>query len=134
MENGEPVQSEIKGLEPSLLTGGRKSRSRKNRTRRNKRGGDGCQASLDAPTFGGSKKNKKGGKTTLANQILCLLKPLSGNLLIDNKPLKSSEIKYWQSLCYLNFYQYLFHQKKRIQIKVRANAYQILWNLWVQLL
>ena len=39
------------------------------------------------------------GKTTLANQILCLLKPLSGNLLIDNKPLKSSEIKYWQSLC-----------------------------------
>ena len=62
MENGEPVQSEIKGLEPSLLTGGRKSRSRKNRTRRNKRGGDGCQASLDAPTFGGSKKSKKGGK------------------------------------------------------------------------
>ena len=39
------------------------------------------------------------GKTTTANQILCLLKPLSGNLLIDNKPLDKSEISSWQSLC-----------------------------------
>ena len=37
------------------------------------------------------------GKTTTANQILCLLRPTSGNLLIDNKPLKSSEIQEWQS-------------------------------------
>ncbi len=39
------------------------------------------------------------GKTTTANQILCLLRPLSGNLLIDNKPIKFSEIQSWQSLC-----------------------------------
>jgi len=39
------------------------------------------------------------GKTTTANQILCLLRPTSGNLIIDNKPLKSSEIQAWQSLC-----------------------------------
>ena len=39
------------------------------------------------------------GKTTTANQILCLLRPSNGNLLIDNKPLKSSEIQAWQSLC-----------------------------------
>ena len=39
------------------------------------------------------------GKTTTANQILCLLRPTNGNLLIDNKPLKSSEIQAWQSLC-----------------------------------
>ena len=39
------------------------------------------------------------GKTTAANQILCLLRPSSGNLLIDNKPLKSSEIQTWQSFC-----------------------------------
>ena len=39
------------------------------------------------------------GKTTTANQILCLLKPSSGNLLIDNKPLKSAEIQNWQSIC-----------------------------------
>ncbi len=39
------------------------------------------------------------GKTTTANQILCLLRPTNGNLLIDNKPLKSSEIQDWQSLC-----------------------------------
>ena len=39
------------------------------------------------------------GKTTTANQILCLLRPSNGNLLIDNKPLKSSEIQSWQSLC-----------------------------------
>ena len=39
------------------------------------------------------------GKTTTANQILCLLRPSSGDLLIDNKPLKKSEIQAWQSFC-----------------------------------
>ena len=39
------------------------------------------------------------GKTTTANQILCLLKPSSGDLLIDNKPLKLSQIQNWQSIC-----------------------------------
>ena len=39
------------------------------------------------------------GKTTTANQILCLLRPTSGNLLIDNKPLKDSEVQSWQSFC-----------------------------------
>ena len=39
------------------------------------------------------------GKTTTANQILCLLRPSTGNLLIDNKPIKSSEIQDWQSFC-----------------------------------
>ncbi len=39
------------------------------------------------------------GKTTTANQILCLLRPSAGNLLIDNKPLKKSEIQTWQSFC-----------------------------------
>jgi len=39
------------------------------------------------------------GKTTTANQILCLLRPSSGNLTIDDKPLLSSEIRCWQSLC-----------------------------------
>ncbi len=39
------------------------------------------------------------GKTSTANQILCLLRPSTGNLLIDNKPLKSSQIQEWQSFC-----------------------------------
>ncbi len=39
------------------------------------------------------------GKTTTANQILCLLRPTSGNLLIDDKPLKYSDIQNWQSIC-----------------------------------
>ena len=39
------------------------------------------------------------GKTTAANQILCLLRPYSGNLLLDNKRLKSSELQTWQSFC-----------------------------------
>ena len=39
------------------------------------------------------------GKTTAANQILCLLRPSTGNLLIDNIPIKSSEIQTWQSFC-----------------------------------
>ena len=39
------------------------------------------------------------GKTTTANQLLCLLRPSSGDLLIDNKPILSNEIQHWQSLC-----------------------------------
>ncbi len=39
------------------------------------------------------------GKTTTANQILCLLRPSSGHLLIDNKPIEFAEIEKWQSLC-----------------------------------
>ncbi len=39
------------------------------------------------------------GKTTTANQILCLLRPSSGHLLIDNKPVEFSDIEKWQSLC-----------------------------------
>ncbi len=39
------------------------------------------------------------GKTTTANQILCLLRPSSGDLLVDNKPLRFPEIERWQSLC-----------------------------------
>ena len=39
------------------------------------------------------------GKTTTANQILCLLRPSFGNLIIDNKPLEVSDIQDWQSLC-----------------------------------
>ena len=39
------------------------------------------------------------GKTTTANQILCLLRPSSGKLLIDNKPLDTELIPSWQSLC-----------------------------------
>lgn len=39
------------------------------------------------------------GKTTTANQILCLLKPLHGNLLIDDKILDEKNIPEWQKLC-----------------------------------
>ena len=39
------------------------------------------------------------GKTTAANQILCLLRPFSGNLLIDNNHIKTCDIANWQSLC-----------------------------------
>ena len=39
------------------------------------------------------------GKTTTANQILCLLRPTTGKLLIDNKPIESNDINSWQSLC-----------------------------------
>ncbi|MBO8228656.1 ABC transporter ATP-binding protein [Prochlorococcus marinus XMU1414] len=39
------------------------------------------------------------GKTTTANQILCLLRPSSGNLLIDNKKVGFSDIERWQSFC-----------------------------------
>ena len=39
------------------------------------------------------------GKTTIANQILCLLRPTSGNILFDSKPLKQKHISTWQSQC-----------------------------------
>ena len=39
------------------------------------------------------------GKTTTANQILCLLRPTSGGLYIDNKEIKNINVPYWQSLC-----------------------------------
>tara|TARA_B100000941_G_C28504780_1_gene556583 strand:+ start:1271 stop:3091 length:1821 start_codon:yes stop_codon:yes gene_type:complete len=39
------------------------------------------------------------GKTTTANQILCLLRPTSGGLFIDNKEIKNNDVPYWQSLC-----------------------------------
>ena len=39
------------------------------------------------------------GKTTTANQILCLLRPTSGGLYIDNKEIKNNNVPYWQSLC-----------------------------------
>ncbi len=39
------------------------------------------------------------GKTTTANQILCLLRPTSGHLLIDNTPIEFSDIQRWQSYC-----------------------------------
>ena len=39
------------------------------------------------------------GKSTTANQILCLLRPTSGKILLDNRELKSQDISNWQSLC-----------------------------------
>lgn len=39
------------------------------------------------------------GKTTTANQILCLLRPTSGGLYIDNKEIKNNNVPYWQSSC-----------------------------------
>tara|TARA_B100000212_G_scaffold107586_1_gene79939 strand:- start:2938 stop:4758 length:1821 start_codon:yes stop_codon:yes gene_type:complete len=39
------------------------------------------------------------GKTTIANQILGLLRPYSGEFLLDGKKLKNNDISYWQSLC-----------------------------------
>ena len=39
------------------------------------------------------------GKSTLANQILCLLRPNSGKILLDNNELKNNQIGNWQSLC-----------------------------------
>ena len=39
------------------------------------------------------------GKTTVANQILCLLSPTSGKILLDDKELKKSQIGVWQSSC-----------------------------------
>ena len=39
------------------------------------------------------------GKSTTANQILCLLRPSSGKILLDGHELKNSQISSWQSLC-----------------------------------
>ncbi len=39
------------------------------------------------------------GKSTIANQILCLLKPSSGKILLDDKELKNHQIGTWQSFC-----------------------------------
>ncbi len=39
------------------------------------------------------------GKSTTANQILCLLRPTSGKILLDDKELNSQEVSNWQSLC-----------------------------------
>ncbi len=39
------------------------------------------------------------GKSTTANQILCLLRPTSGNILIDDKELTNEQLPNWQSLC-----------------------------------
>ena len=39
------------------------------------------------------------GKSTTANQILCLLRPTSGKLLIDGFELENNQLANWQSLC-----------------------------------
>tara|TARA_B100000886_G_scaffold324988_1_gene270147 strand:+ start:493 stop:2316 length:1824 start_codon:yes stop_codon:yes gene_type:complete len=39
------------------------------------------------------------GKSTIANQILCLLRPSSGKLLLDGKKLENNQVPIWQSLC-----------------------------------
>ena len=39
------------------------------------------------------------GKSTTANQILCLLRPTSGNILLDNKELTNEQVPNWQSFC-----------------------------------
>tara|TARA_B100000212_G_scaffold333009_1_gene301898 strand:+ start:7481 stop:9289 length:1809 start_codon:yes stop_codon:yes gene_type:complete len=39
------------------------------------------------------------GKSTTANQLLCLLRPKSGSLMIDGRILKDKDISIWQSLC-----------------------------------
>ena len=39
------------------------------------------------------------GKTTTANLLLQLLKPTKGNLLLDDLPLNSRDIKRWQNNC-----------------------------------
>ena len=39
------------------------------------------------------------GKSTTANQILCLLRPSSGKILLDDKELGDKHIKSWQSIC-----------------------------------
>ena len=39
------------------------------------------------------------GKTTTANQFLCLLKPESGNLFIDDRVIEKGYISEWQKLC-----------------------------------
>ena len=39
------------------------------------------------------------GKSTIANQILCLLRPTTGKIFLDNKELNNELISKWQSLC-----------------------------------
>ena len=39
------------------------------------------------------------GKSTTANQILCLLRPSKGKVLLDENELKDSHLSQWQSLC-----------------------------------
>ncbi len=39
------------------------------------------------------------GKSTTANQILSLLRPSSGKILLDGKELKDNQINNWQALC-----------------------------------
>ena len=39
------------------------------------------------------------GKSTTANQIVCLLRPTSGNILLDDKELTNEQVPNWQSLC-----------------------------------
>ena len=39
------------------------------------------------------------GKSTIANHILCLLRPNTGKILIDNKEIKNNHIGVWQSQC-----------------------------------
>ena len=39
------------------------------------------------------------GKSTIANQILCLLRPTKGKIFLDNKELNYELISKWQSLC-----------------------------------
>ena len=39
------------------------------------------------------------GKSTIANQILCLLRPTSGKIFLDNKELNNELISKWQSIC-----------------------------------
>ncbi len=39
------------------------------------------------------------GKTTTANQLLCLLRPTEGNLLIDGVEVTNSEVPAWQDCC-----------------------------------
>ncbi len=39
------------------------------------------------------------GKTTTANQVLCLLRPSKGSLLLDGNKLKAKDINSWQSMC-----------------------------------
>ncbi len=39
------------------------------------------------------------GKSTIANHILCLLRPNTGKILIDNKEIKNNHIGFWQSQC-----------------------------------
>ena len=39
------------------------------------------------------------GKSTIANQILCLLRPTSGEILLDNRELQKNQISQWQAFC-----------------------------------